>query len=64
VVGLLRAAAEERRRVARFATREAIERLPGRMLIPLGVCLFPAFVLLTVIPAIAGMAQGFFRSAG
>lgn len=64
VVGLLRAAAEERRRVARFATREAIERLPGRMLIPLGVCLFPAFVFLTVIPAIAGMAQGFFRSTG
>jgi hypothetical protein len=33
------------------------------MLIPLGVCLFPAFVTLTVVPAIAGMAQGFFRSS-
>jgi tight adherence protein B len=62
VVGLLRAAAEERRRVARFSVRENIEKLPGQMLVPVGVCLFPAFVVLTVIPSIAGMAQGFFRS--
>ncbi len=62
VAGLLRANAEERRRAARFAVREAIERLPGSMLVPLGVCLFPAFVTLTVIPAVAGMAQGFFRA--
>jgi len=61
VAGLIRADAHERRRTARFTVREAIERLPGQMLIPLGVCLFPAFVMLTVVPAIAGMAQGFFR---
>jgi tight adherence protein B len=63
VAGLIRADADERRRTARFEVREAIERLPGQMLIPLGVCLFPAFVTLTVVPAIAGMAQGFFRSS-
>jgi hypothetical protein len=34
------------------------------MLAPLGVCLFPAFITLTVIPAVAGMAQGFFRTSG
>lgn len=63
VAGLIRADADERRRTARFAVRETIERLPGQMLIPLGVCLFPAFVTLTVVPAIAGMAQGFFRTS-
>lgn len=62
VAGLLRADADEVRHTARFAVRESIERLPARMLVPLGVCLFPAFVTLTVIPAVAGMAQGFFRT--
>lgn len=64
VAGLLRAAAEECRRAARFTVRDSVERLPGRMLAPLGVCLFPAFITLTVIPAVAGMAQGFFRTSG
>jgi len=63
VSGLIRADSHERRRSTRFTVREAIERLPGQMLIPLGVCLFPAFVVLTVVPAVAGMAQGFFRSS-
>ena len=63
VSGLIRADSHERRRSVRFAVREAIERLPGQMLIPLGVCLFPAFVVLTVVPAVAGMAQGFVRSS-
>ena len=64
VAGLLRAAAEECRRAARFTVRDSVERLPGRMLAPLGVCLFPAFITLTVIPTVAGMAQGFFRTSG
>ena len=63
VSGLIRADSHDRRQSARFAVREAIERLPGQMLIPLGVCLFPAFVVLTVVPAVAGMAQGFVRSS-
>ena len=63
VSGLIRADSQEQRRSARFAVRESTERLPGQMLIPLGVCLFPAFVVLTVVPAVAGMAQGFFRSS-
>lgn len=62
VAGLLRADADEVRHTARFAVRDSIERLPSRMLVPLGVCLFPAFVTLTVIPAVAGMAQWFFRT--
>ena len=64
VAGLLRADADEYRRSARFSVRDSVERLPGRMLAPLGACLFPAFITLTVIPAVAGMAQGFFRSSG
>jgi tight adherence protein B len=63
VAGLIRADSHERRRAVRFTVREAIEKLPGQLLIPLGVCLFPAFVVLTVVPAVAGMAQGFFRSS-
>jgi tight adherence protein B len=63
VSGLIRADSHERRRSSRFSVREAIERLPGQMLIPLGVCLFPAFVVLTVVPAVAAMAQGFFRTS-
>lgn len=57
VAGLLEVAATEERRTARFAVRAAIEALPGRMLAPLGACLLPAFIALTVIPAVAGMAR-------
>ena len=64
VASLLRNHATELRRAARFDVRGQIEELPGKLLIPLGVCLFPAFVTLTVIPAVASMAQGFFRSSG
>lgn len=62
VASLLRAHARECRLRVRFDVRGAIEELPGRLLVPLGVCLFPAFVFLTVIPAIAGMARGFFHA--
>jgi tight adherence protein B len=58
VAGLLREAALETRRRVRFEVRSAIELLPGKMLVPLGVCLFPAFITLTVIPAVASMAGG------
>jgi tight adherence protein B len=61
VAGLLRHHSQDLRRAARFRVRAQIEELPGRLLIPLGVCLFPAFITLTVIPAIAGMAADFFE---
>lgn len=61
VAGLLRNAARDCRRRALFDVREVIENLPGRMVIPLGVCLFPAFVTLTVVPAVAGMTTQFLR---
>lgn len=64
VANLLRNHAAERRRSARFDVRGQIEELPGKLLMPLGLCLFPAFITLTVIPAVASMAQGFFRSSG
>jgi len=61
VAGLLRHHSQDLRRAARFRVRAQIEELPGQLLIPLGVCLFPAFITLTVIPAIAGMAADFFE---
>ena len=64
VANLLRHRAAELRRAARFDVRGHIEELPGKLLVPLGLCLFPAFITLTVIPAVASMAQGFFRSSG
>lgn len=64
VANLLRNRAAELRRAARFDVRGHIEELPGKLLVPLGLCLFPAFITLTVIPAVASMAQGFFRQSG
>jgi tight adherence protein B len=58
VAGLLRDAALEERRARRFSVRVAIESLPGKLLAPLGVCLFPAFITLTVIPSVATMVRG------
>ncbi len=63
VAHLMRHHAAELRRAARFDVRGHIEELPGKLLVPLGVCLFPAFITLTVIPAVASMAQGFFRAS-
>lgn len=60
VADLLRHQSRDLRRDARFRVRAQIEELPGRLLVPLGACLFPAFITLTVIPAIAGMASDFF----
>lgn len=64
VAGVVRAAATDRRRRMRLDAREHIEALPAKLLAPLGVCLFPAFVVLTVIPAVATMATGFFTRSG
>lgn len=52
----------EARRVREAVQRgvtEAIELLPGRLLMPIGLCLLPAFVASTVVPIVASMATNF-----
>ena len=49
-IELLRAEAAERRRMARTQGRLRVARLAGRLLLPLGVCTLPAFLLLGVGP--------------
>ncbi|MEY4477625.1 MAG: hypothetical protein RJA31_1129, partial [Actinomycetota bacterium] len=39
----------------------ALELLPGRLLGPVGVCLFPAFIATTVIPVVVSMVTQFVR---
>ncbi len=51
-VELLRAEAADRRRVARTEGRLRAARLGGRLLLPLGVCTLPAFLLLGVAPVL------------
>jgi tight adherence protein B len=50
LVSLLRAEADERRRVARAEAAGRSARLETRLLLPLGLCVLPAFVLLGVAP--------------
>ncbi|HEY4269906.1 MAG TPA: type II secretion system F family protein [Galbitalea sp.] len=47
---LLRSEAIERRRAARASAQESAQRLSVRLMIPLGVCVLPAFMVLGVIP--------------
>lgn len=51
-VELLRAEADRARRDARTAGRTGAARLSSRLLLPLGVCTLPAFMLLGVAPLI------------
>ncbi|ARC57517.1 hypothetical protein AS850_10560 [Frondihabitans sp. 762G35] len=48
--GLLRAAADECRRDARARSAVAAERLGIALMLPLGVCILPAFLLVGVVP--------------
>ncbi|MGE3192638.1 MAG: type II secretion system F family protein [Microbacteriaceae bacterium] len=50
VVALLRAEADERRRSVRAAAAARAARLESRLLLPLGLCVLPAFVLAGVVP--------------
>ncbi len=54
-VGLLRAAAEDVRDDAAAAGLAAAERLAVRLVLPLGVCVLPAFVLVGVVPVVVGV---------
>lgn len=54
---LLRGDAWLARRAARTAGREAAARLSTRLLLPLGVCTLPAFLLLAVAPLMIGILR-------
>ena len=56
-VELLRGEAWLARQRARAAGRETAARLSTRLLIPLGVCTLPAFLLLAVVPAVLGVVR-------
>ena len=52
---LARAGAVEARDRARAEAREEAERLAVRLMLPLGVCILPAFLLLGVVPMLIGL---------
>lgn len=54
----LRAAAEQVARERRRAAREAAGRLGVRLVLPLGLCFLPAFVLLGLVPVLISLAGG------
>lgn len=55
---LLRAEAERSRAVAKVELERAAERLGVSVLMPLGVCVLPAFVLLGVVPVLLAVLGG------
>lgn len=55
VAELLRAEAEEARRIALGAAAERAERLSVLLMMPLGLCVLPAFLALGVVPMIVGL---------
>ena len=52
---LLQAAADERRRDVRAAARVAAERLGVTLMLPLGACVLPAFVVVAVVPLVIAL---------
>ncbi len=52
---LARADAAEARAAARAAARESAERLAVRLMLPLGACVLPSFLLLGVVPMLLGL---------
>jgi tight adherence protein B len=61
VAGLLKTEAQLVRYATKNSALHAIELLPGKLLAPVGACLFPAFVLTTVIPVVTSMVGNFVR---
>ncbi|MFE4948689.1 type II secretion system F family protein [Leifsonia sp. NPDC056665] len=59
-IELLSAEARQQRRTARAEGRRRAELLAVRLLLPLGVCVLPAFVLLGVVPVVLGMMSSTF----
>ena len=58
ISGLLAVSAATKRHRAHDRVAEELELLPGKLLAPVGACLFPAFVVMTVIPVVASMMSG------
>jgi len=56
----LRAAAEQRRRARRAHLRSAAGALGVRLVLPLGLCFLPAFLLVGLVPMMLGLARGLF----
>jgi tight adherence protein B len=52
---LARADAVEARSSARADARQSAERLAVRLMLPLGACILPSFLLLGVIPMMVGL---------
>lgn len=57
---LLHAAAAQVRFRRTAAAREAAERLAVRLVLPLGLCLLPAFVLMGLVPVVIATGGAFF----
>ena len=55
---LIRRAAEEERRRAATAHLKAIRRLEVMLVLPAGLCLLPAFVLLSIVPVLLDLVLG------
>ena len=55
---LLRRVAEEERRRLASAQLKAIRRLEVLLVIPAGLCLLPAFVLLGIVPLVIRLIAG------
>lgn len=56
--GVLRAASDQLRRARKRAVGEAAARLGARLVIPLGLCHLPAFVLLGLVPVLISLGRG------
>ena len=54
---LLHAEAEERRRIARADGQRRAVELGTRLLLPLGVCILPAFIALGVAPIVVSIVS-------
>ncbi|CAM5501499.1 type II secretion system F family protein [Leifsonia shinshuensis] len=63
-IELLTAEARQERRTARADGRRKAELLAVRLLLPLGVCVLPAFVLLGVVPVVLAMMSSTFAGLG
>lgn len=63
-IELLTAEARQERRTARADGRRKAELLAVRLLLPLGVCVLPAFVLLGVVPVVLAMMSSTFEGLG
>ncbi len=60
VAALLRVHAEDARRESRDAAIKAARTVGVRSVMPLMLCFLPAFILVGVVPIIAGLLRGFF----